>query len=164
MAEGRKRFLQAFADIEEGRRCEQLANALSELADGESANGSTDAVEFHLRSCATCRAKLRASRAGRGGVFALPPAGPILDQTMRGGPHEWIAERAVAAVDKIRETGYSILARGGGGGSGEAAAVATAGGTPGGGGTPPPEGPPHPGASSRAGGHPVGARRGGPGA
>src|SRR5262249_59606632 len=40
MAEGRKRFLQVFADIEQGRRCEELAGALSELVDGEGANGS----------------------------------------------------------------------------------------------------------------------------
>ena len=37
MAEGRKRFLQVFADIEQGRRCEQLAGALSQMADGEDA-------------------------------------------------------------------------------------------------------------------------------
>jgi RNA polymerase sigma factor (sigma-70 family) len=129
MAEGRKRFLQVFADIEQGRRCEELATALSELADGEGANGSTDAVEFHLRSCATCRAKLRAYRAVPGKIFDLLPGGPILDHSMSGHPHEWIVDRAAAAVDKLRETGYSLLARGGGGGSGEAAALATAGGT-----------------------------------
>ena len=75
MAEGRKRFLQVFADIEHGRRCEQLAAALSEMADGEDANGSTEALEFHLRSCAACRAKLRAYRAIPGKVFELMPAG-----------------------------------------------------------------------------------------
>ncbi|HEY7314845.1 MAG TPA: sigma-70 family RNA polymerase sigma factor [Gemmataceae bacterium] len=129
MAEGRKRFLQAFADIEQGRRCEELAAALSELADGEVANGATDAVEFHLRSCAVCRAKLRAYRAVPGKVFDLLPGGPLLDQSMGGRPHEWIAERAAVALDKIRETGYSLLARGGGGGGGEATTLATAGGT-----------------------------------
>jgi RNA polymerase sigma factor (sigma-70 family) len=129
MAEGRKRFLQVFADIEQGRRCEELATALSAFADGEGANGLTDAVEFHLRSCATCRAKLRAYRAVPGKVFDLLPAGPILDHSMGGGPHEWIVDRAAAAVDKVREAGYSLLARGGGGGSGEATALATAGGT-----------------------------------
>jgi RNA polymerase sigma factor (sigma-70 family) len=129
MAEGRKRFLRAFADIEQGRRCEELAAALSGLADGECAIGATDAVEFHLRSCAACRAKLRAYRAVPGKVFDLLPGGPILDQSMGGHPHEWIAERAVAAADKIRETGYSLLARGGGGGGSEATALATAGGT-----------------------------------
>ena len=130
MAEGRKRFLRAFADIEQGRRCEELAPALSELADGEGANGSTEAVEFHLRSCAACRAKLRAYRAVPGKLFDLLPGGPVLDHSMDGHPHEWIAERAVAAVDKLRETGYALLARGGGGGgSGEVTALAAAGGT-----------------------------------
>ena len=129
MAEGRKRFLQVFADIEQGRRCEELAAALSEFADGESANGSTDALEFHLRSCATCRAKLRAYRAVPGRVFDLVPTGPVLDYSIGGGPHEWLADRAAAAVDKIRETGYSLMARGGGGGGGEATALAATGGT-----------------------------------
>jgi RNA polymerase sigma factor (sigma-70 family) len=128
MAEGRKRFLQVFADIEQGRRCEELAAALSAMADGEDANGFADAVEFHLRSCATCRAKLRAYRAIPGRVFDLMPAGPLLDQSVGGGPHEWIAERAVAALDKVRETAYSVLSRGGGG-SGEVTTLATAGGT-----------------------------------
>ena len=126
MAEGRKRFLQVFADIEQGRRCEELATALSEFADGEGANGSTDAVEFHLRSCATCRAKLRAYRAVPGKVFDLLPAGPILDHSMAGGPHEWIADHAAAAVDKVREAGYSLLTRGGGGGGGGGGAEAVA--------------------------------------
>jgi RNA polymerase sigma factor (sigma-70 family) len=128
MAEGRKRFLQVFADIEQGRRCEELAAALSEMADGEDGNGSSDAVLFHLRSCSACRAKLRAYRAIPGRVFDLLPGGPILDQSMGGRPHEWIAEHAAAAVDKIRETGYSLLARGGGG-SGDATAIAAAGGS-----------------------------------
>ena len=77
MAEGRKRFLQVFADIEQGRRCEELAAALSEMADGEDANGSAEAVQFHLRSCAACRAKLRAYRAIPDRVFELMPAGPL---------------------------------------------------------------------------------------
>ena len=129
MAEGRKRFLQVFGDIERGRRCEELAEALSQFADGEGGNGSTDAIEFHLRSCAVCRAKLRAYRAVPGRVFDLLPAGPVLDHSIGGGPHEWIADRAAAAVDKIRETSYALLARGGGSGGGEATALATAGGT-----------------------------------
>ena len=128
MAEGRKRFLEVFAEIEDGRRCDQLADALSQMADGESANGSTDALEFHLRSCAACRAKLRAYRAIPDKVFELMPAGPLLDQSMGGHPHQWLAERAGAMVDKVREAGYSLISRGGGG-SGNAASVAAAGGS-----------------------------------
>ena len=128
MAEGRKRFLQVFAEIEDGRRCDQLAEALSQMADGEGANGSADALEFHLRGCAACRAKLRAYRAIPDKVFDLMPAGPLLDQSMGGHPHEWIAERAGAMVEKVREAGYSLVSRGGGG-SGDAASVAAAGGS-----------------------------------
>jgi RNA polymerase sigma factor (sigma-70 family) len=128
MAEGRKRFLQVFAEIEDGRRCDQLATALSEMADGEDANGSKEALEFHLRSCAACRAKLRAYRAIPDKIFELMPAGPLLDQSMGGHPHQWIAERAGALVDKVREAGYSVISRGGGGG-GDAASVAAAGGS-----------------------------------
>ena len=127
MAEGRKRFLQVFAEIEDGRRCDQLARALSQMADGEDGNGSTEALEFHLRGCAACRAKLRAYRAIPGRVFELMPAGPLLDQSMGGHPHEWVAERAGAIVDKVREAGYSLLSRGGG--NGNAASVTAAGGS-----------------------------------
>ena len=128
MAEGRKRFLETFAAIEEGRRCEELTGALSELADGEDANGSTDALRFHLRSCAACRAKLRAYRAIPDKVYELMPVAPLADHSAGGGPHEWIAERAGAAIDKVRELSYSVISRGGDGG-GEAASVAAAGGT-----------------------------------
>jgi RNA polymerase sigma factor (sigma-70 family) len=128
MAEGRKRFLQVFADIEEGRRCEELATALSEMADGEDVNGSTNAIEFHLRSCAACRAKLRAYRTIPDKVFELMPGGPLLDQSVGGQPHEWIAERAGAIVDKVKEAGYSVISRGGEGG-GDAASIAAAGGS-----------------------------------
>ena len=127
MAEGRKRFLQVFAEIEQGRRCEELAAALSEMADGEDADGTAEAVRFHLRSCAACRAKLRAYRAIPDKVFGLMPSGPLLDQSMGGRPHEWIAEWAGAAVDKVRELGYSLISRGGGGGS-DAVSMAAAGG------------------------------------
>lgn len=128
MAEGRKRFLQAFAEIEQGRRCEELSSALSELADGEEANGSTEALRFHLRSCATCRAKLRAYRAIPDKVYELMPVGPVAELSMGGRPHEWLAERAAAAVDKVRELGYSVVSRAGDAG-GDAASVAAAGGT-----------------------------------
>jgi RNA polymerase sigma factor (sigma-70 family) len=125
MAEGRKRFLQVFADIEQGKRCEELATALSELADGENANGATEAVTVHLRTCSACRAKLRAFRSIPQRVLELFP-GPAMDQSTGGHAHTWVAERAGAAIDRVREVGYSLLARGSGG---DGAVVASAGGT-----------------------------------
>jgi RNA polymerase sigma factor (sigma-70 family) len=59
MAEGRKRFLELFAGIEEGRRCEELAPALASLRVTGGLNGDADALRRHLRSCARCRADAR---------------------------------------------------------------------------------------------------------
>ena len=126
MAEGRKRFLQVFADIEQGRRCEELSAALSAMADGEGANGSTEALNFHLKSCAACRAKLRTFRAIPDKVFELMPAGPAADLASGGGLHEWVAQHIGAAADKVRELGYSLAARGGA--ETDAASIAAAGG------------------------------------
>lgn len=127
MAEGRKRFLSVFADIEEGRRCEQLSAALSALADGEADVAGADDVGLHLRSCATCRAKLRAFRAIPDRVFELFPAGPALDQGTGGRAHEWLADKVGGAVDRVRESAYAIAHRGTGS-EGEAAAGGIAGG------------------------------------
>lgn len=126
MAEGRKRFLEVFAEIEQGKRCDQLAAALSLVADGESRGREADQVHSHLRSCATCRAKLRAFRAIPERVFDLAPSGPALDQATGGRPHEWIAERIGAAVEKTKHAGYSLFNRGAEEGAGQ---VVTAGGT-----------------------------------
>jgi len=122
MAEGRKRFLEVFAEIEQGRRCEQLADELSAFADGEPGDGSL--LEVHLRSCVGCRAKLRAFRAIPARVYELLPTGPALDQSAGGGAREWVSERAAAVIDKARETAYSLTGAGHGG---EAAGGALAG-------------------------------------
>lgn len=128
MAEGRKRFLEVFAEIEQGKRCDQLAPALSMVADGESRGQQADQVHSHLRSCATCRAKLRAFRAIPERVFDLAPSGAALDQATGGRPHEWIAERIGAAVEKTKHATYSLLNRGAEEGAGQ---MVTAGGTSG---------------------------------
>jgi RNA polymerase sigma factor (sigma-70 family) len=60
MAEGRKRFLELFAGIEDGRRCEELAPALASLRAAGATNGDGAALRRHLRSCARCRAAARA--------------------------------------------------------------------------------------------------------
>jgi len=128
MAEGRKRFLAVFAEIEQGKRCDQLASALSLVADGESGGREEDQVRSHLRSCASCRAKLRAFRAIPERVFDLAPIGPALDVATGGRPHEWVAERIGAAFEKAKHSGYSLLNRGAEEGAGQ---VVTAGGTSG---------------------------------
>jgi RNA polymerase sigma factor (sigma-70 family) len=76
MAEGRKRFLEAFAEIEEGRRCEQLGKALSAFCDGEVDGETAEELRLHLHVCAACRAKLRAFRAAPEAAAALAPLVP----------------------------------------------------------------------------------------
>jgi RNA polymerase sigma factor (sigma-70 family) len=127
MAEGRKRFLQVFSDIEQGRRCEELATALSALADGERDVAGAGEVSEHLRSCATCRARLRAFRAIPDRVFELLPTGPAVDQSSGGRAQEWLADRLGGAVEKLREGAYSVVNRGAGS-EGEVAAGGITGG------------------------------------
>ena len=126
MAEGRKRFLQVFAEIEQGRRCGELSAALSAFADGEQGGEAEADLRAHLRGCGPCRAKLRAFRAIPDRVLELAPVGPAIDHSIGGRAHEWLSERAGAAVEKVREAGYSMVARGAGDGAG---AVAGTGGT-----------------------------------
>ena len=114
MAEGRKRFLQTFSDIEQGRRCEELSTALSALADGERDVIGAQDVEAHLRACGHCRAKLRAFRAIPDRVFELMPIGPAVDHSTGGRAHEWLSDRVGGAIDRVREGAYSLSQRGGG--------------------------------------------------
>ena len=129
MAEGRKRFLEAFASIEEGRRCGQLSMALSALADGERDVVGAEDVQVHLRTCGSCRAKLRAFRAIPDRVLELMPTGPAIDQSTGGRAHEWLSDRVGGAIDKVRErsrptASYSAASRGPGSESEAAAGLA----------------------------------------
>ena len=121
MAEGSKRFLEVFAAIEEGRRCEQFSMALSALADGERDVVGAEDVDVHLQTCGSCRAKLRAFRAIPDRVLELMPTGPAIDQSTGGRAHEWLADRVGGAIERFREGAYSLANRGTGS-EGEAAA------------------------------------------
>lgn len=76
MAEGRKRFLEAFARIEGGQRCEELATVLSAFCDGEASDDAASDLRLHLASCVSCRAKLRAFRAAPRAAVAIGPLLP----------------------------------------------------------------------------------------
>jgi RNA polymerase sigma factor (sigma-70 family) len=62
MAEGRKRFLELFGAIEEGRRCEEIAPAVASLGSW-SLNGDDEGVRRHLRACPRCRADAKRRKA-----------------------------------------------------------------------------------------------------
>jgi len=129
MAEGRKRFLRVFAEIEQGNRCGNFAAALSAVADGELESGETPDLKVHLRSCVACRAKLRAFREVPRQVLELMPVGPAIDLSLGGRAHEWFADHVSAAADRVRETGYSVLNRSADAAGDTGAQVAAAGGT-----------------------------------
>ncbi|MDX6697099.1 MAG: hypothetical protein QOE65_496 [Solirubrobacteraceae bacterium] len=84
LTEGRRAFLDRFAEIETGRECDRWAATLSALADGEAQAGDLAAARPHLRHCAACRARLREFRAAPRAVAALAPA-PLL-AAAAGGP------------------------------------------------------------------------------
>ena len=61
LTEGRRAPRQKATAIEGGDECERLAPLLSRLADG--ACGVDDRTGLHLRTCLSCRTRLRALRA-----------------------------------------------------------------------------------------------------
>jgi RNA polymerase sigma factor (sigma-70 family) len=75
LTEGRRAFLDRYAEIEAGRECGRWAPALSALADGEASAEDVAALRPHLRHCPSCRASLREFRAAPGAVAAV--AGPV---------------------------------------------------------------------------------------
>ena len=128
MAEGRKRFLEVFEELEQGGRCADLTATLSALADGEADVAGADEVHVHLRSCGACRAKLRAFRGVPDRVLELLPLGPAVE-TSTGGRVLRLVRRAscCTAIEKGRELGYSAMTRGAG--DGPAGQMAASGGT-----------------------------------
>jgi RNA polymerase sigma factor (sigma-70 family) len=87
LTEGRRAFLDRFADIEAGRECARWTATLSALADGEASPADLAAARPHLRHCPACRATLREFRAAPAAVAALAPAllsGPAADGELPG--------------------------------------------------------------------------------
>jgi RNA polymerase sigma factor (sigma-70 family) len=105
LTEGRRAFLDRYAEIEEGRECERWAPALSALADGEASAEDVAALRPHLRHCPACRASLREFRAAPTSVAALAgpatlavPAAPVPDPLDGDGDGPSLVARAWDAV------------------------------------------------------------------
>jgi RNA polymerase sigma factor (sigma-70 family) len=77
LTEGRRAFLDRYAEIEAGRECGRWASALSALADGEASAEDVAALRPHLRHCASCRASLRGFRTAPAAVAALAAPGAL---------------------------------------------------------------------------------------
>jgi RNA polymerase sigma factor (sigma-70 family) len=71
IAEGRKRFLNVFSEIESGEACAAYAATLDALAEGKATSGQMVSIRPHLRHCAACRATVRQMRFSRTRRIAL---------------------------------------------------------------------------------------------
>ncbi len=74
LTEGRLALAGRLAGIEAGAECARLAPLLSALADGEADAATAARLRPHLKTCLSCRARLREYRAAPSRVAALVPA------------------------------------------------------------------------------------------
>jgi RNA polymerase sigma factor (sigma-70 family) len=102
MAEGRKRFLDVFADIEKGERCQRWEDCLSQIADGETEGEDLIEARVHLRTCAFCRSRLREYRRVPGRVFGLGLPMPLL------GAIDWFDSTPVVVADHLRNLSATV--------------------------------------------------------
>ena len=127
MAEGRKRFLEVFDELEQGGRCDEMADALSAIADGErdvARRRRRPRPPPELRSLPGEAARVPRRPRPRAGADAVRRRRRL---STRGQASHWIGERFVAATEKVKELGYSVTARGSG--DGPASQIAASGGT-----------------------------------
>ena len=99
LTEGRQALSGRLAGIEGGLECARLAPLLSALADGEADAAALARLRPHLKTCLSCRARLREFRAAPQRVAALVPVAlPAGEDGMRR-----LLESAVGAVQQKAE-------------------------------------------------------------
>jgi RNA polymerase sigma factor (sigma-70 family) len=59
ITEGRRRFMEVYAELESGDACERFAPALRALATGTASSAQMVELRPHLRGCSACRATVR---------------------------------------------------------------------------------------------------------
>ena len=115
LTEGRRSFLDRYAEIGSGAECRRWETVLSALADGEASARDVAAVRPHLRNCPACRAHVRDLRASTRRVAALLPV-PVAEQAVDHGGlvarlHDalfsTVQERVVATATKL-QTGVEV--------------------------------------------------------
>lgn len=74
LTEGRRAFRRRLAGIQAGAECERMEPLLSLLADGEANGEQVAALRPHLKTCLSCRARLRDFRSAPHDIAALAPA------------------------------------------------------------------------------------------
>ena len=114
LTEGRQAFLRRVSGIERGAECARYEALLSALADGEATAEQLATLRPHMRTCLSCRARLREFRAAPERVAALvPPAALVASDG--GGPLRILVESLVGASERFHTaaelaTGQKIAA------------------------------------------------------
>jgi RNA polymerase sigma factor (sigma-70 family) len=80
LTEGRRSFLERYADIESGAECERWLPVISAMVDGEATSEQLIELRPHLRNCPGCRATLRTLRDSSEPLAAIMPI-PLLATT-----------------------------------------------------------------------------------
>lgn len=109
LTEGRQAFLRRVSGIQRGAECARYEPLLSALADGEASPEDLVVLRPHMRTCLSCRARLREFRAMPERVAALvPPAALVAADG--GGPLRSLLESMVGLGDRFH--GAAELATG----------------------------------------------------
>jgi RNA polymerase sigma factor (sigma-70 family) len=126
LTEGRRRFVEAYASIEAGRRCGELAEQLSAFCDGELSGKAEETVRRHLGSCGYCRATALEYRGVPQRVIALTPAVAVVAPAARPllhRAHDWLVGAQLKILGAGDGVGTVAAASGGGRGGGLALAA-----------------------------------------
>lgn len=98
LTEGRQALTGRLEGIESGVECAQLTPLLSRLADGEADAETLSRLRPHLKTCLSCRARLREYRAAPARVAALAPAGLLAPEG--GSRLREVAESTIGALQQ----------------------------------------------------------------
>ncbi len=100
LVEGRRAFRRRLASIELGYECQRLEPLLSRLADGEASADELTALRPHLKTCLSCRVRLKEFRSVPGQVAALAPVGAAVVGADGGGTLRSVVEGALGALQQ----------------------------------------------------------------
>jgi RNA polymerase sigma factor (sigma-70 family) len=115
LTEGRRSFLERYADIESGAECQRWLPVISAMVDGEATSEQLIELRPHLRNCPGCRATLRALRDSSASLEAIMPIPLVATTTSDSAEHvsnlltrvyEMVAgglhDRAATSITKVQ--------------------------------------------------------------
>jgi hypothetical protein len=119
LTEGRRRFLERFVELSNGRRCDEFQVLLSTACDGEASPEQERTLRAHLAACGSCRAALRGYRAAPRQVAELFPPGIVTglaqQQSWLGRLGDWVSvnsgDRAGALASKLHQSAEALGAQ-----------------------------------------------------